>query len=143
MPFDGCKENDMILEILQQARFLINRGWRKGEFYKNNSYCTVGAYRQAFQLYYGIHYGIRNNDDAIKMDVHKADELISLILFKELPLSKVLIWSPSLAQLVYHKKVRTLCLINYNDCGSTGKDDVLDLFDRAIAKRRETLGVFA
>ena len=95
------------LDILKEARDLLNKGWTKGMYTDmNGAYCAVGALRQVATGDYGLEHVVPMLFECIPN--HPSE-------FRE--------WWNQWDEIV-----------SFNDRLSTAKEDVLALFDCAIQK---------
>ncbi len=141
MPFDALTtpsntapevDDNNTLEVLVLARTLVNNGWIKGVTasrcnipqHKYTRYCAVGAYREAFTRYYGIHNGA---DMSIT-----ADLMIAPVLYKETP------WRYRFVQwLAGRNEHVSIKLMMLNDHPATRHQVIVKLYDKAIANQRK------
>ena len=121
MPFDGLNTEPEVVQMLRIARGLIERGWTTGRFRYDDTYCLVGAYRTAFELH---------REKRCFLDNHPADPLLRPLVSAGLPFWTRLFNGRSAG-----------ALINYNDHKGRTQAEVLQVFDRAIAKASRSIRV--
>jgi hypothetical protein len=115
MPFDPSSFDDKVVDLLISAKDRINQGWIKGHLtYEGRLFCALGSLRK----------------DDLSDEQYDAVAL----LYSCLPL-RFRLFPTRYIDLTRAEGA----IVTFNDSSRIRKKDVLALYDRAIAKARESV----